>query len=72
MKPESYDRAGFIKLAKDAANSRKRFMSRNTDTKMLLEAFLDAIMVMKLKGFAQLKYIQRKYGRPLRKSSMIS
>ena len=55
LKPESYDRAGFIKLAKDAANSRKRFISRNTDTKKLLEAFLDAIMVMKLKGFAQLK-----------------
>jgi hypothetical protein len=55
LKPESYDRAGFIKLAKDAANSRKRFMSRNSDTKMLLEAFLDAIMVMKLKGFPQLK-----------------
>ena len=30
-------------------------MSRNSDTKMLLEAFLDAIMVMKLKGFGQLK-----------------
>jgi hypothetical protein len=55
LKPESYDRAGFIKLAKDAANSRKRFLSRNPDTKLLLEAFLDAIMVMKLKGFVQLK-----------------
>ena len=51
LKADTYDRAGFVKLARDAANSRKRFLSRNPDTKLLLEAFLDAIMVLKLKGF---------------------
>ena len=55
LKAETYDRSGFIKLAKEAANARKRFMSRNQDTKLLLETFLDAIMVLKLKGFIQLK-----------------